>query len=134
MALLLESRAIFLVTTPEVVSLHFAGVRFRQLHELGLKERVRLVVTRLPRNKSLPGGLAEIVGLPVAHTVVNDYAGVQNFSLEGSPAAFKGELRKSFLSLARSLSHQEKSGCEAPGRKFLEFFHLSKPQAPRQAW
>ena len=130
-ALLRESKRIFLVATAEVVSLHMAGVRVNQLKELGFKDRVSLVINRVARNKPLSGEVADTIGLPVAHTVINDYAGVQTFILEGSPEALKGDLRKSIASLAQTLAPGGGGSSAAPKRKFLEFFHLPSLQEAR---
>ena len=51
MALLRDSRRIFLVTTPEVAPLHLARVRMRRLTELGLNDRVSLLLNRKVRNR-----------------------------------------------------------------------------------
>ena len=66
-ALMKESRRIFLVTTPEVVPLYLAAARLQRLKELGLEERVRLLLNRKFSSKLKDDQCAAIVGIPVSY-------------------------------------------------------------------
>ena len=127
-AFLRQSQGIFLVTTPEVISLHMAKVRVQQLADLGLKDRASLIVNRVVRNKAIPSGIEDAVGLPVAHTVANDYLGVQSFILDGSPSVLKGDLRRHLRDLAQMMAPGRSVAPAPPKRKFLEFFHVPNLQ------
>src|SRR5579872_3285863 len=61
-ALMKESRRIFLVTTPEVVPLHMAKARLDSLKDLGLHERVSLLLNRKARNDFSNAEVAKLVG------------------------------------------------------------------------
>ena len=83
-ALMKESRRIFLVTTPEVVPLHMAKARLASLKDLGLHDRVSVLLNRKVRNEFSDVDVAT-VGLPVAYSFSNDYAGVQGAILNATP-------------------------------------------------
>jgi hypothetical protein len=86
MGLLEESQRIFLVTTSELAPLHFAKVRVKQLTELGLKDRLSLVLNRDHRKDLLTSAQVEdAVGIPVSFAFPNAYESVQRAILVGEP-------------------------------------------------
>jgi Flp pilus assembly CpaE family ATPase len=124
LALMRESRRIFLVTTPEVVPLYLASARLRRLMELGLGERVSLLLNRKTIRKLGNDQVAATVGIPVAYQFPNDYKGVQTAILEAVPVIGDTELGRSIMGLARSLApHLQAKEAPQP-RKFLEFFRV----------
>jgi pilus assembly protein CpaE len=134
--LMRESCRIFMVTTPEVVPLHLARERMRRLGELGLSDRVRLLLNRKPGGKSNMGDdeVAQLVGIPVSYSFPNDYRRVQSSILGASPVSHDSDLGESILALARSLATHPVSK-EAPvRRKFLEFFHVANVEDPDVVW
>jgi pilus assembly protein CpaE len=135
-AMMRESRRIFVVTTPEVVPLHFAAERMRSLKKLGLDERVSLLLNRKTGHK---GGLgdaevARLVKMPVAITFSNDYEVVGNSILNAGPVAPESELGQSILNLAHSLAPHRKAKESTKQRKFLEFFHVARTEEPQEVW
>jgi Flp pilus assembly CpaE family ATPase len=130
-ALMKESRRIFLVTTPEVVPLHLAAARLRRLKELGLEERVNLLLSRKGRSEFKDDQVEAMVGAPVAYRFSNDYEGVQKSVLDAAPVEQNTDLGQSILNLAHSLApHLDAKDAErkpAHPRRFLEFFHVSRP-------
>ncbi len=131
-----ESRRIFLVTTPEVVPLHFAAERVYSLKKLGLDERVNLLLNRKTGHE---GGLsdaevARMVGLPVTVTFSNDYAGVGKSILEANPVSRDTPLGQSILNLAHSLVPHLQPKKSAKQRRFLEFFHISHSEDAQEVW
>jgi pilus assembly protein CpaE len=128
-ALMRESRRIFLVTTPEVVPLYLAASRLRRLKELGLEERVSLLLNRKFSSKLGDDQVAAMVGIPVTHRFSNDYKGVQSSILDASPVAQDTDLGQSILNLAHALAPHldvEASGTKPAHahRRFLEFFNI----------
>ena len=128
LALMKESRRIFLVTTPEVVPLYLAASRLRRLTELGLGERVSLLLNRKFSSKLGDDQVAAMVGIPVTHRFTNDYRGVQSSILDAAPVAHDTDLGQSILNLAHALAPEldgKASGTKPdhPHRSFLEFFH-----------
>jgi pilus assembly protein CpaE len=124
LALLRESRRIFLVTTPEVASLHLAKERIRRLTELGLTERVSLLLNRKIRSVVTDSEVERTIGVPVAHSFSNDYKGVQDAILRASPVPQGSELGESVLDFAHSLAPHRGAKETSHRRKFLEFFHI----------
>ena len=124
-ALLRESRRILLVTTPEVVPLHMAASRMRQLVKLGLEDRVSLLLNRKAKSGVTDSEVAGAVGVPVRLTFSNDYHGVQGSILSASPLPHNSELGKSVLDLAHSLMPHLESNKATHHRRFLEFFRIS---------
>jgi pilus assembly protein CpaE len=134
--LMRESRRIFLVTTPEIVPLHFAAERMRSLNKLGLDERVNLLLNRKTGRK---GGMsdaevARLVGLPITVTFSNDYDGVGKSILDASPVSRDTPLGQSILNLAHSLVPHLQPKASSKQRKFLEFFHVSRSEEMEEAW
>jgi pilus assembly protein CpaE len=132
-----EARRILMVTTPEVVPLHMAADRLRHLQELGLADKVSLLLNRKNPSRSglTDGEVAQLVGLPVAHRFSNDYPGVQHAILDGAPVSYRSSLGHSIMNLARSLA-PDAVRHEAPveHRKFLEFFHVPSVRDHETVW
>ncbi len=133
-----EARRIFMVTTPELVPLYMAADRLRHLKDLGLADKVSLLLNRKnPLHQGLSDGeAAQLVGIPIAHQFSNDYRGVQGAILDGVPVSHRSNLGQSIMALARSLAPQP-SGREAEPahhRKFLEFFHVPSARDHETVW
>ncbi len=135
-----EARRIFMLTTPEVVPLHMAADRLRHLNELGLGDKVSLLLNRKsPARSGLNDSeVAQLVGLPIAHRFSNDYSSVQSAILDGTPVPYRSSLGQSIMDLARSLMPGSETG---PGkvhpvehRKFLEFFHVPEAHDHGAIW
>jgi len=132
-----ESQRIFLVTTPEMVPVHFASERLQALRQLGLADRVSLLLNRKPggRNQLDSAEVARSVGLEVAFCFSNDYAGVQGAILDARPVSQHSDLGQSILNLAHSLAPRAAEKKPAPyHRKFLEFFHVPREVDQDVVW
>jgi len=134
--LMRESRWILLVTTPEVVPLHLVRERVLRLGELGLSDRVRLLVNRKHSGKPTfeDEEVAKILGIPVSFSFPNDYGEVQSSILNASPIQHGSDLGESISALARSLTTHPTGDERAARRKFLEFFHVHKAEEPDLVW
>ena len=123
-----EARRIFMVTTPELVPLYLAADRLKHLKDLGLADKVSLLLNRKnPAHRGLSDTEAsQLVGLPIAHRFSNDYLGVQDAILDGIPVSSRSSLGQSIMTLARSLAPAlSRSDTPPPHqRKFLEFSHV----------
>ena len=132
-----EARRILLVTTAEIVPLHMAASRLRHLNELGLADKVSLLLNRrnglrfgLPDNE-----VVSLVGLPIAHRFSNDYPLVQSAILGGTSVSNRTSLGQSIMDLARSLAPNGTQRGPAPAhRKFLEFFHVPSSRDHETMW
>lgn len=135
-AVMRESRRIFLVTTPELVPLHLASARVRRLNELGLEDRLELLLNRKTGSGLSDEAVADAVGIPVSHSFPNEYVAVSNAIMDASPVAQHSPLGRSILDLARSLAPRAGSAPLSGGRRFLEFFHIAHQDgsSDRAAW
>ncbi len=133
-ALMRESNRIFLVTTPEVVPLHLAASRLRRLTELGLEDRVSLLLNRKVRSEFNDGEVARAVGMPITHSFANDYARVNGAILDASPVPRQTNLGQQILDLANSLVPQLEPKRTVQHRKFLEFFHVPHGDEQDAQW
>ncbi len=100
---------IYLVSTPEVMSLHLARRKISQCMELGIAgEDVRLILNRVGSKKALDTShVGKVVGVPVDWTIRNEYALVNDTYL-------KGELVPGNSALGRELY---RLGCRIMGIK-----------------
>ena len=100
---------IYLVSTPEVMSLHLARRKISQFMDLGIaSEDVRLILNRVGSKKALEtSDVGKVVGVPVDWTISNEYSLVNDTYL-------KGELVPGNSALGREL---QRLGCHIMGIK-----------------
>jgi len=80
-----ESKRIFLVSTPEINSLHLARRKYRFLKTQDLGERVSLLLNRVENHSAISHAeIEEMVGLPAAMTLPNNYGDVQRALTAGT--------------------------------------------------
>lgn len=134
MGLLEESQRIFLVTTSELAPLHFAKVRVKQLTELGLKDRLSLILNRdrdHRKNLLTNAQVEDAVGIPVSFAFPNAYESVQRAILDGEPVPHETEMAKCIQTLTHFMLPEESGKNPSPvGRKFLEFFRIPHVEEP----
>jgi Flp pilus assembly CpaE family ATPase len=133
-ALLRESRRIFLVTTAELAPLHLAKVQMRRLSKLGLSERVSLLLHRKTNSAVKDEEVEKAVGIPVSHSFPNDYRRVQDSVLRASAVAPDSELGESILNFAQTLAPNRRVKPPSPQRKFLQFFHVPRVPDGEPVW
>ncbi len=126
--LLISSDAVYLVTTPEVMSLHLARRRVGELLDLSLaQENIRLVLNRVGSKKSLdPADVEEMVGVPVTAVIENDYNAFTDAYMKGSLVRPESKLGKQIGKLARGImgiddKSPAKSETRSRWRSFLSF-------------
>jgi Flp pilus assembly CpaE family ATPase len=132
-----EAQPIFMVTTPELVPLYLAEDRLRHLKELGLADKVSLLLNRKnPAHRGLSDGeAAQLAGIPVAYQFSNDYRGVQGAILEGVPVPQRSSLGQSIMALARLLAPAiSRHDPPLRQRRFLEFFHVPSARDQETVW
>jgi pilus assembly protein CpaE len=122
--LMQESKRIFVVTTPELPSLHLAQQRIDFLRGLELEGRVSLILNRAQRNPLIPSSeIEKMIGLPVAIEFPNDYKGVHKAFTEAKPIDPSSELGKRFQQFARKLL--SKGAEPPPSKRFVDYFTIS---------
>ncbi|MCD6300355.1 MAG: hypothetical protein J7L78_04235, partial [Dehalococcoidales bacterium] len=96
---------VFIVCTPELLSLELARQRSEELRGHGVDEkRVWVLLNRSPKSGIPPGEVEEIVGHPVFAALPNDYQGLKRAVLEGELMPADTELGKAYVALARKLA------------------------------
>jgi pilus assembly protein CpaE len=126
--LMQESKAIILVCTPEIPSLHLAREKLAFLKSQDLKERVSVVLNRVHKKPLFTKEqVEELLGLPVVQVFANDYHAVNRAVTTGTVLTSNSEMGKQFAHFGENLVGAQGSHPE-PKRKFLEF--LSVPSRP----
>jgi pilus assembly protein CpaE len=99
-----NSNRIFLVTTPEIASLHMAERVISLVKEMRLDGRLGVIVNRIesnsPRNRFQ---IEELLGVEVVAAVPNSYEVLQRALNQGRAAIQDGPLGTRFLEFAESL-------------------------------
>ncbi|HVX66339.1 MAG TPA: cellulose synthase operon protein YhjQ/BcsQ [Bryobacteraceae bacterium] len=100
-----ESDQAFLVTTPELPSLHLARKAVGFLAQLGFgRDRVRVLLNRAERKSGLkPSDVEKILNMPVYRSFPNDYFTLDRALVEGRPIAPGCELAREVDAFARGL-------------------------------
>jgi pilus assembly protein CpaE len=123
-----DSQQVFLVCTPEVPSLHLTREKIAFLKTLDLDNRASVVLNRVSKQSLLsPQQVQDVLGVPVAYHLVNDYLAVNRATAAGEFVDPKTKLGHQFEEIASGLLNK---AVVEPGskRKFLEFL-----SAPTQA-
>jgi pilus assembly protein CpaE len=121
--LMQEAKRVFLVTTPELPSLHLAQQKLEYLRTLEMESRISLLLNRAQKRALVSAEEVEkTIGLPVALAIPNDYRGVHTALAEARPVAGDSELGRCFTELARRIV--SKNAPAKPARRFVEYFSL----------
>ena len=103
-----ESKRVFLVTTPEIASLHLARERYHYLRQLDLGDRIQLVLNRSQKRAPISvGQIEDLLGLPVLASIPNDYQGVSRALTAGKPVDSNSELGQEFQRLAAAMMERK---------------------------
>lgn len=103
-----ESKRVFLVTTPEIASLHLARERFHYLRQLDLGDRIQLILNRSQKRAPISvSQIEDLLGLPVLASIPNDYQGVSRALTAGKPVDTSSELGREFQALAASMMERK---------------------------
>jgi Flp pilus assembly CpaE family ATPase len=125
--LLISSDAVYLVSTPEVMALHLAKRRVDELRVLGLaSESIRLVLNRVGARRSLSSeDAAEVVGVPVAAEIPNNYNAFNDACTKGTVVRPDSRPGRQIEALARGIMGHGEASAEQPApkrwRAFLAF-------------
>lgn len=136
--IMLESKRIFLVCTPEIPSLHLAREKYLFLKNIELGDRVSVLLNRCTKRNQVISSeqIENLLGIPVAMTFPNDYHGVHTALTAGKQVEANSELGRHFHTLAESMvEHKVAPGGpttpKAPKKKGLLDLFSFKPGASR---
>jgi pilus assembly protein CpaE len=127
-----QAGTVFLVCSPDLVSLHMAGHTIQRLRALGLIDRVSVLLNRVDKRGGVPmRDIERILGLPICVSVPSDEASIREAVQEGDGVNPKSVLGKQVEAIARKMvgNGQNVSNLTPPRTKkrFVEFFSI--PQA-----
>ncbi len=115
-----ESKRVFLVTTPEIASLHLARERFHYLRQLDLGDRIQLILNRSQKRAPISvSQIEDLLGLPVLACIPNDYQGVSRALTAGKPVDTNSELGQEFQRLAASMMERKAQKVAAKAGKSI---------------
>jgi pilus assembly protein CpaE len=103
-----ESKRVYLVTTPEIASLHLARERFHYLRQLDLGDRIQLILNRSQKRAPISvSQIEDLLGLPVLSCIPNDYQGVSRALTAGRPVESNSDLGGDFQQLASAMMERK---------------------------
>ena len=103
--LMMESKRVFLVTTPEMSELYMTHEKLKCLQSLELGDRVQLLVNRTGAGDLISiNQIEQLVGIPAAMCFRNSYTEVSRSLLNGTPLKPHSQLGTQFRQLAASLA------------------------------
>ena len=135
MEIMQESKRIFLVCTPEIPSLHLAREKYLFLQHMDLGDKVSILLNRMTKRPVIaPAQIEQLLGLPIAMSLPNDYAGVHRALTVGREVEHGSELGKHFTHLANAMLEKraapiaERQKNESKG--LADFFGLGSARLP----
>lgn len=98
------ARRVYLVTTPEVPSLHFGRYRAEALRKAGLQDRISVLLNRDSRNALSREEIEQLLQCKVTFTFSNDYKRVNEAALRGTPVDTDSTLGMQLKEFAAALT------------------------------
>jgi Mrp family chromosome partitioning ATPase len=106
---------VFVVCTPEVLSLKLASLRCQEIEAYGVpRERIHVIVTRWQRDGISPEDVEKSLGHPVYATLSNDYNQVRAAILESRLASPASAFGKDCRALVRRISGEPEAVAHKP--------------------
>ncbi|MFN0107035.1 MAG: hypothetical protein ACKV2U_33685 [Bryobacteraceae bacterium] len=121
-----ESKRVFLVTTPEIASLHLARERYHYLQQLELGDRIQLVLNRSQKRAPISvSQIEDLLGLPVLASIPNDYQGISRALTAGKPVDTSSDLGREFQVLAAAMMERKVVKAVAkPGKSISDYLSI----------
>jgi len=121
-----EARRVFLVLTPDLASVYQAREKMSFLREIGLEDRVSVILNRWQKDAPINmGGIEEVLGLPIQHTLPEDRPAVQQATMQGAPISGAVMLGKELQKFAYTLTDARSLMQVEPVKRKIEYFTLS---------
>jgi pilus assembly protein CpaE len=120
-----ESKAIFLVCTPEVPSLHLAKEKALFLDNMNLGDRVRVLLNRSHKRMLMTAAeIEELLGREVHTVFPNEYANVHRAVTQGQPVQADSSFGKQCNEFANTMLNKKHGSSDAK-RRFVQYFALA---------
>ncbi len=118
-----SAQTVYVVTTPEMLSLRLARQRVDELQAVQVeRSRIKILVNRWHKDDLKPREIAEILDCPVAFTIPNDYREVSNAVAARSFVDPDNKLARAYRSWAGSLVGSPVPQMKERHRTFWELF------------
>jgi pilus assembly protein CpaE len=123
--LMMESKRIFVVATPEIPPLHLARQRLNFLREIDLRDRVSVLLNRWTKKSAISvNQIEDLLDAPVYESFPNNYVGVHKALVEGKPVDEASDLGKKCQELARRIMKPKARDNRPNKRSFLQSFSI----------
>jgi len=125
---------IFLVSTTEIATLHFARRKLAEFGKMGLRDRVQVIANRVDAREGLRlRQVEDALGCSVSAALPNDYKAVQRAIHNGSATITKGPLADCIPGLLSSLLPEGPKTQPGPPSFFSRLWSFKKPAAPQSS-
>jgi len=125
--ILQQSQRIFVVTAPDIASVHIAKVRWLQLQNLDLAGNAFLILNRQGKADGITAAeIKNIVGVPLYGSFANDGEAVQNALLSGSKISTGYKLGRELSTFAESLRNGPVANQPRKKGRFSDLFVIPK--------
>jgi len=121
-----QSKRIFLVSTPEIASLHLAREKLAYLKSIELSDRISLIVNRFHKRSLISKEeIEDLMSLPVTMTFPNDYHRVHSSLTSATEIERNSELGKQFSKLADVILERKTPPNKVTKKRFVEYFSIA---------
>jgi len=129
---LLRAKRIFLVCTPDTSALHVARRKSNWLRELGLADRISLVLNYVQRRSSLSvSDLERIIQLKIEYMLPSSPDEISRAVQKGVPIQGSSPLAKQIARIAAEICATETEKKRNPVRRFVDYFSISAAREAR---
>jgi len=123
---LLRAKRIFLVCTPDTAALHLARRKSNWLRDLGLADKVSVVLNCVERRNTLSvADIERIIQLNVHYLLPDSALEVSRAVQKGVPIQGSSPLAKQIARIAEDISAKEIVKKRNPVRRFVDYFSIS---------
>jgi pilus assembly protein CpaE len=124
---MMRSKRILLVTTPDVGALHVARRKAQWFRDLKLTDKVSVVLNYVERRNALSvKEIEQIIRLPIRYLLPADHKGIEKAVQKGEILDSSCSLGKQIKALATEIVPAKAMGRKAnPVRRFVDYFSVS---------
>ena len=123
---LLRANRIFLVCTPDIAALHLARCKSNWLRDLGLADKVSVVLNCVDRRNTLSvADIEGIIQLSVHYLLPASAVELSRAVKKGVPIQGSSPLAKQIARIAEDISSKEVLKKRSPVRRFVDYFSIS---------
>jgi len=123
---LLRAKRIFLVCTPDTAALHLARRKSNWLRDLGLADKVSVILNCVERRNTLSvADIERIIQLNIHYLLPDSALEISRAVQKGVPIQGSTPLAKQIARIAEDISAKEIVKKRNPVRRFVDYFSIS---------